>query len=199
MCAAYPGRVSIEDSIVNVWIDLLRDVDAECVLQASRQLASQSGQWPPTVGDVRSLAVDLSMGRYSPVSPYEAWERALRVSHGDAIDTSTEERRALKMIGGIWQIKHSANISWDRKAFLEHYASLVDKNKRIDSALPETKIITEMNAPSLPKKTEYPSQEPELSRRATQDEIRDMIENLGNENIRSVLRNAGIDDGVSDE
>jgi len=160
LSATYQGRFQTNDEIVTIWLDLLKDVDAECLIQATRQLASQPGQWPPTVGEVRSLAVDLSMGEYAPVSEFEAWERALRVSRGEPIVTSEEEKRALNMIGGTWQIKHSENLSFDRRAFVSHYSELIKRKKSIDGALPEVKQIANLNAPALPPKPTAPSNDP---------------------------------------
>jgi hypothetical protein len=157
LSVAYPGKFQTDDEkddygFVNVWLDLLKDIDPKCLIQATRQLASQPGQWPPTVGEVRSLAVDLSMGEYAPVSEFEAWERAMRISRGERIETSDEEKRALDMIGGTWQIKHAENHSFFRRAFISHYSEIIKKKKRINSALPEVKQIANLNAPALPPK-----------------------------------------------
>jgi hypothetical protein len=193
LSVAYPGKFQTDDEkgdygFVNVWLDLLKDIDPKCLIQATRQLASQPGQWPPTVGEVRSLAVDLSMGEYAPVSEFEAWERALRVSIGEPIVTSEEEKRALNMIGGTWQIKHSENLSFDRRAFVSHYSELIKRKKRIDSALPEVKQIANLNAPALPPKPTAPSNAPieeseyidrmvpEPERKpATREEVRELL------------------------
>ena len=222
MSVAYPGRFQTDDEkgdygFVNVWLDLLKDIDPKCLIQATRQLASQPGQWPPTVGDVRSLAVDLSMGQYAPVSEYEAWERALRVSRGEQIATSEEEKRALNMIGGTWQIKHSENLSFDRKAFTSHYSELINRKKRIESALPEVKQIADLNAPALPpsrtttesnnakeKSTWVDRMVPEpIGKRATREEVRELLKGyrlndelelkqLAKSKVKSVLHDAGL-------
>lgn len=217
LSATYQGRFQTNTEIVKIWLDLLKDVDAEYLIQATRQLASQPGQWPPTVGDVRSLAVDLSMGQYAPVSEYEAWERALRVSRGEQIVTSEEEKRALNMIGGTWQVKHSENLSFERRAFVSHYSELVRKKKSIDMALPEVKQIADLNAPALPpSRSTYESNNakekstwvdrpvPEQrGKRATREEVRELLKGyrlydeldlkpLDNDKVESVLGSAGL-------
>lgn len=179
LVAVYQGRFQSDNGIVNTWLDLLRDLDAECVLQATRQLASHPGQWPPTLGDIRSLAVDLSMGTFAPVSKYEAWERAIRLARGEVVATSPEERRALDTIGGTWQIKNAENLSFDRNVFMGHYEELVTKNKQIATALPAVKQVADMNTPALPPapKPNYANELEKLHEvnRGTPEEISEIL------------------------
>lgn len=139
-----------QESLSLFWFDELKDLDADCLIHATRDLCGAPGQWSPSVGDIRQRAVELSLGHLAPPSPGDAWERVCDWAKGEPIQLSEDEKAAVKRTGGKWELKHGENVTTTRAHFLRFYDELVKKRVMTKRAHPETKAIANLNAPALP-------------------------------------------------
>ena len=158
MVSAYPGRFEVVKGMPGIWLSLLSDLPADTVYGAATQLVAVS-KWPPSIADVRRLAVNLEKGRLSAPNAFEAWERVQRKSAGDDIELTDNEKRALKVIGGMHTVKTSTAISFDRKSFCDAFDSFEQTELREAIALSEVKRLATHNAPpatALPPAPERP-------------------------------------------
>jgi hypothetical protein len=120
----YPGRFTASMATTEVWSKMLTDIDDKYGKAAVVQLCT-SGQWPPTIAEIRETALTLTDGDVVPPSPWEAWERVVN----GRVETDIE-KRALKLIGGTWEIKHTENQGVTRSNFVKAYGELVERDRR---------------------------------------------------------------------
>jgi hypothetical protein len=164
---------------------MLHDIDDHTGKAAVIQLCS-SGQWPPTVAEIREMELTIREGDVVAPSPWEAWEQAL-----DGRSVTPIENRALKLIGGTWEIKHTKNQGVTRSNFVKAYGELLESDRRRRLALPSVKRLAESNRPPEVTPVEKRIEQP-ASRPATQEEVREMINKLGNDNVKSIMNVANL-------
>jgi hypothetical protein len=136
---SYPGRWQLTKQTTQVWSRMLRDIDPKYGLHAVVELCG-SGDYPPTIAQIRKTAHNLSRGHVAPPSPWEAWERAIAGTPGGSI-----EERAINLIGGSWAIKHSENPEVLRSQFLRCYSELLEKHDREACAIAGVLQLAESN------------------------------------------------------
>jgi hypothetical protein len=153
---------------------MLTDIDDKHGKAAVVQLCT-SGQWPPTIADIRETALTLTDGDVVPPSPWEAWERVL----DGAVETDIE-KRALKLIGGTWEIKHTENQGVTRSNFVKAYGELVERDRRRRLALPSVKALASSNR-QKPEVTpvERQIEEPREIRKADPATVSEMLREAG--------------------
>lgn len=135
---------------VDLWVELLQDIDDKSLMEASKDLTSSPGQWPPTIGELRHRATEISMGLLATPSAVEAWERVLDLIKGEAIQLHDDEKRALKFVGGTWAVKNSERPDVLRSQFLKAYNEYITKKIIQGRSHASTKALAENNAPQLP-------------------------------------------------
>ena len=150
---------------------MLRDLDEEPVLAASFHLSSQSSEWPPVVGKVRKVSIDMSHGETAPPTGLEAWESILSRFKNDEYILTGMEKAALKQIGSIYDLKRSTNPAADRANFVKAFESIVAKRDSDRVTLPEVKQFVENNVPLLP----IPEENQQLPERPERDEPKEMV------------------------
>lgn len=75
VAAAYPWA-TITAATIDIWAEILQDVDGVLAVAATKLLIGEAGQWPPSVGMIRQRAFDLAAG---PEADWEAgWQAAMR-------------------------------------------------------------------------------------------------------------------------
>jgi hypothetical protein len=177
MVRAYPGRFEIVPGQKQIWLSLLSDLPADAVYGATTQLVAVS-KWPPSVADVRRLAVNLTRGRLAPPSPWEAWERVQRKVAGEEIELTGNEARALKIIGGTHTLRTSTAIAFERKSFCDAFESFETADLREAIALNDVKQLAESNSPPMPQLPERTETAPVEHRAAEPERVREMLEKL---------------------
>lgn len=154
---------------------MLKDIDDRHGQAAVVQLCG-SGEYPPTIAQIRSLAHDLGSGRLTAPSPWEAWER---VCDPDCAQSLTDvEKRALKVIGGTWAIKNSDSIGVERSNFVRAYQDFLNTERKRNTAIPEVRKIADDNAPEITP-PERRISEPEKITVGTKEEISAMLRKAG--------------------
>ena len=126
----------------NTWAESLLDIPDLYGFAAVKELCA-SRDWPPSVNQIREMALCLAEGDVVAPSPWEAWERALE----GRVETDIE-KRALKLIGGPWEIKHTESQGVTRSNFVKAYGELVERDRRRRLALPSVKALAASNCPS---------------------------------------------------
>jgi len=145
----YPGKIALSEEMTADWYKLLCDVDPDCMFAAAADLVSTSiSDWPPTIGAIRSRALELAAGELAPVSAYEAWERVRKVPHDDTVVLRDIEKAALSQIGGTWELQNGSGATIYH--FVRAYDALLIKQRRIRTVLPVVASVAETNAPALP-------------------------------------------------
>lgn len=169
---SYPGRWQPTKQTGQVWCRMLSDIDPKYGLAAVTELCG-SGDWPPSIAQIRKTSVNLSRGELSQPSAWEAWERATKG------DESTEiEKRAVNLIGGSWAIKRSENPEMLRSQFLKCYSELLERHDRELCSIPVAKQLAESNRPEVTP-VERRISEPEKIELGTRQEISDMLRQAG--------------------
>lgn len=127
---------------------MLSDIDPKYGLAAVTELCG-SGEWPPSISQIRKAALNLSRGELSQPSGWEAWERVFELCRGGEVKLSKIESRALEVIGGTWTVKHSENVEITRSQFLKAYNEFLDRHDRELCAIPVARQIAEANRPEI--------------------------------------------------
>lgn len=108
-----------------------------------------SCEFPPTISQIRAMALNLAQGRVAAPSAWEAWEMALQ-GHYDALGTIG--KRALDVIGGSWAIKNTESPGVERSNFIKAYTEFMDRHRAELLAIPEVKQFAAASAqPDLPR------------------------------------------------
>jgi hypothetical protein len=196
IAAAFPGRLTGEkESLLNTWAMFLDGMDSSAVVEAAKDLCSSNREFPPSVGQVRHRAAELSLGILAPPSGVEAWERAVRRSRGDVVDLQEDEIRALEFIGGTWAVKHSERPEIIRSQFLKAYAEFCQTRIIENRSHESTKALANMNAPALPPHhDDEDGGNEEHGPPATPEEIRELLGGADAKSIgmlEGVIRNFG--------
>ena len=189
----------------NTWAESLLDIPDLYGFAAVKELCA-SRDWPPSVNQIREMALCLANGDVVPPSPWEAWERVLSgasfapgseesVNHYRSL--SEMERRTVNLIGGAYEIRHTENQGVTRSNFVKAYGELVERDRRRRLALPSVKALASSNR-QKPEVTPAKRQIKEPSRRpATREEVSEMLRKAGyagddTDRISSVLGDSGL-------
>lgn len=152
---------------------MLDDVDDTIGEAAVVQLCS-SGDFPPTIAQIRETALSLSEGDVVAPSPWEAWERVL----GGRVETDIE-KRALKLIGGTWELRRTENQGVTRSNFVKAYNDLLTKDRQRRLAIKGVKALAASNRPPEVTPVERRLGKPEKVIRATQQQVSEMLREAG--------------------
>ena len=125
---------------IKIWYSLLKDIPYN-VLNAAIQKYMLSNKFPPTIADLRELAVSLQQGELPDWG--DAWEEvtlAIRrygsYRAGEALDSlSPLARKAVQRLGYL-QLCSSENVAADRANFRMIYETLAEREKK-QAQLPE--------------------------------------------------------------
>lgn len=157
---SYQGRFEIHDDseidslsipgTVSVYHMAIRDIEVDFCKAAVMDLCYSDNPYPPTPGQIRRRAIEISMGTLAPVGPFEAWERTCAYSQGKIKNLSDIEKKALNMIGGVWEIKNNSNTGLLRRDFVKYYEQLYTKKMKEYAAMPAVRRVAENSLPKLP-------------------------------------------------
>jgi hypothetical protein len=168
----------------------MADLDGKFAMAAVTHLCS-SQDWPPSIAQIRKMSLYLSRGETSPPSPWEAWERAVRG------ESSTDiEKRCLTLVGGTWQVKHSENQEVLRSQFIKAYSEFMHRHDSEQCAIKEVKQLAEASKPAPtermfpPPSHEYDHTRDPGFKRATPEEVRELMKGLLSEHESAILREA---------
>ena len=76
--AAYPWA-NLTTATIDIWAEILIDVDGPLAIAATKALLGEAGQYPPSVGMIRQRAFDLVTGSDDGwESGWQAWKQHLR-------------------------------------------------------------------------------------------------------------------------
>jgi len=181
VAAGYPGLVEVDDTMLTFWLEILRGLEEPVVIEATKDLCSAPGKYPPSAGDVRHRATELSMGLETPPSACEAWMHVLELLRGKDILLSEDEEKSLTVIGGISSVRRSSNIGYDRTHFFRAYDEFTKQRIMESRSHNSTRVIAALNAPVVPALPELtaPPPDPEPETEAVRDaSIRGMLDKI---------------------
>lgn len=72
--AAYPNMKTVEDSMVEIWLDCLKDIDTETALKIAKKHILES-PFPPTIADIRKQNVEVTTERLDAT---QAWGEVMK-------------------------------------------------------------------------------------------------------------------------
>jgi hypothetical protein len=131
-----------------LWAELLKDITGEVVLAATKQILADPSPFPPTVGQVRAKCVDITTGTIGGETAAMAWDVVLAYIAGTSCDTSHMSEkclRALKSVGGTWQVMHSDKPGVVRAQFIKSYDSYKTSEREEVQTLPDVKALAGEN------------------------------------------------------
>ena len=159
MDLGFPGRLpGNKEKMIEAWTMFLDGMDDKAIVEATKDLCSQPREYPPSVGQVRHRAAELSMGMLAPPSAVEAWENVTNLSRGKSVTLQEEEKRALDFVGGTWAVKNSEKPEIMRSQFMKAYQEYIEKKIVRGRSHQSTKALAEGNAPKLPAPKDRPPQ-----------------------------------------
>ena len=155
LASAYP-RFAMTEQTANVYYELLNDLDTDLLKTAAIQCAN-SGEWFPSVHELRAAVADIVRQQNQIPSQYEAWEEVCRHPRDNILSELRED-------AGQFFIEH-IEVSWshpiveqvarqmgwprfpgdvddigiDRAHFFKAYAYAIDKAVRDFAMLPEVR------------------------------------------------------------
>jgi hypothetical protein len=145
----FPGKFDTSEQRVETWNYMLDGIDGEILLNAAMHLAAEPRQWPPSIGELRTLAISMAHGELAPPSASEAWERVLRKVQRRDVELTELDKSALARVGSIWDLRHSTMLQADRARFLEAYDAIVKKRDEKRNALPSVAKLVAKQAAML--------------------------------------------------
>ena len=146
MKAVYPQPNFLPDmDAVNVWYELLKDIDYQ-VANMAIQMHAQSSKFPPTVAEIREASAKLVNGEDKDWS--EAWEEACRAMSRFGRDRKSEayktlDERTRRVIDrlGYRNLCMSENIGVDRANFRSIYETIAQRDKEINKLSPQIQTL----------------------------------------------------------
>lgn len=142
MKAVYPNPSFLPDmDAVNVWYELLKDIDYK-VANMAIQMHAQSNKFPPTVAEIRDASAKLIHGEIKDWS--KAWEEACRAMSRFGIDRKAEAYEKLDDLTkqvvdrlGYRNLCMSENIAVDRANFRSIYETLANRQTETSKLSPQ--------------------------------------------------------------
>ena len=146
MKAVYPQPNFLPDmDAVNVWYELLKDIDYQ-VANMAIQMHAQSSKFPPTVAEIRESASKIVHGETKDWS--KAWEEACRAMSRFGRDRKAEayktlDERTRRVIDrlGYRNLCMSENIGVDRANFRSIYETIAQRDKEINKLSPQIQTL----------------------------------------------------------
>ena len=142
MKAVYPSPNFLPDmDAVNVWFELLKDIDYQ-VANMAIQMHAQSSKFPPTVAEIRESAAKIVHGETKDWS--KAWEEACRAMSrfgrdrkSLAYETLDELTREVVDRLGYRNLCMSENVASDRANFRAIYTELAERRTETSKLSPQ--------------------------------------------------------------
>ena len=146
MKAVYPQPNFLPDmDAVNVWYELLKDIDYQ-VANMAIQMHAQSSKFPPTVAEIRESASKIVHGEVKDWS--KAWEEACKAMSRFGRDRKSEayktlDERTRRVIDrlGYRNLCMSENIGVDRANFRSIYETIAQRDKEINKLSPQIQTL----------------------------------------------------------
>ena len=118
--AEYDERFEVSQDRINIWCRVLADVPDRPAIAAMMQILGENRKFPPTCGELRVQALNLSRGLIEKPSGVSAWEKVAAKINGQNVKLSEDENRALKATGkDMHMLKRSNNLASDRAVFIK--------------------------------------------------------------------------------
>lgn len=142
IAAAYPRfQVDAEGLTLNIWYEMLGDLDYEIVQVAIKKLMLES-PFPPAIADVRKIAAEITIPEEDRIDSADAWGEVVRAIRrygyydpdGAIQSMSNRTARVVQMIG--WrEICSCDEPSVVRGQFLRMYEQVSNREKK-DALMP---------------------------------------------------------------
>jgi hypothetical protein len=135
---------------MELWLDILGEFKPETILTVCKQITASS-EWPPPVATVRKACINIERGTLRAVSAPEAWDSVVAYKNKKKTkgQLSALELRALRHIGGTWEMKMNEKPSILRSQFMNAYIEYLKTVEAERVALPETRKLIASNVPLL--------------------------------------------------
>lgn len=109
-----------------IWSKLLEEFDDEIVLMAALQIIAQGREWPPNIGDLRTMCVRMSHGEIEEPSATESWGRVFARATGGKEPLREIDRKILERLGmTVRTVAESTAVGVDRAHFMKAFDEYV--------------------------------------------------------------------------
>jgi hypothetical protein len=119
-----------------LWMRMLDGIDDKAVEAAVEHILTMDREYPPTIGILRTKALEILSGELGALTGAEAWADVAEKISGRDVELSERQKQALKATGTIYDLKRSQNPSSDRARFILAYDSIVSRKKLERSMMP---------------------------------------------------------------
>lgn len=145
-------RFELTEPTVVAYAHELADIEVD-ILQLAAEHWGSIGNFFPSVAELRKTAFDLMAMRRGEQTAAEAWGEIMRAMKvcgptQPPLFQNQRLRKALRVVGGWWQVCTSDNLPADRAKFFEAYAQLEAADRMTARMLPQVRAY--VGAPALP-------------------------------------------------
>lgn len=157
----YQGQFKLTEHTAKVWMRRMAGIDAAAVLASVEEFCNSPSKFPPSAGQIRTRAIELSHGEMTTPSGADAWDRVVQWERDtpqyeyqretpSEITLTDLEKRALHHIGGTWALGHSQRIEFERAAFIRYFDARISKLAVHRGMTPAARQLVESRRPALP-------------------------------------------------
>jgi hypothetical protein len=139
----HPDLTEDQTNAIDVYTDLLGDLDANTLKLAVRSACAEPGRaFAPSAGEIRGMVVALQIKASGAPTAGEAWGEVMRLMttvgcHGGTPDYSHPLIKKAVQAIGIENIGMSEDVMVERAHFLKIYAQLMERETENAAMLPE--------------------------------------------------------------
>lgn len=133
--AAYPN-MQVTEATVEIWNELLGDLELNIALTAAKKLILES-PYPPTIADIRKRAVEVMTPPEDRIDAAEAWgevQRAIRLygyyREAEALQSMTPRTAKVVRLMGWREICLSEDLGVVRGQFMKMYQQTLDREQK---------------------------------------------------------------------
>lgn len=136
LSAAYPHMKEVDEVMVEIWYECLKDVDAEIGIAAIKKNILES-PYPPTIADIRKQVSEVTTPEEDRLDGAEAWGEVVKAmgEYGtyrkkEALESMSQTTRKVVKYMGWREICLSENIGVIRGQFLKMYGTVAEREKQ---------------------------------------------------------------------
>lgn len=142
----YPN-FELKTETLKAYVKLLSDIDVQVLRAAAAQVATTS-RFFPAISELRNAAFDIIENKAGIPAASEAWGEVcemMRYAKPERCPDFSHKviRRAVKAVGGWWELCNSTNATADRARFLEAYREIVSRDQEQARILPAVRAMSE--------------------------------------------------------
>lgn len=130
LSAVYPNMSEVNEVMVEIWFESLKDIDVNVALKAIKKNILES-PYPPTIADIRKRVVEVVTPKEDKLDASEAWGEVLKAiktygyyRESEALESMSNITRKIVKYMGWQEICHSEKPDVVRGQFLKMFETI---------------------------------------------------------------------------